>query len=562
MDRALLARDIDAIDEYRLIAELGRGGMATVYLACLDGPFGLQKLVVVKVLRHEPSGESPALGQMFLDEARLSAQMRHPNVVQTLEAGQSQDGRLFLVMEYLEGQALSALLRRTSQSHEFWPLAAHVRVLAEMLRGLHYAHELAGLDGTPLGVVHRDVSPQNVFVTYDGAIKLTDFGIAKVTAAESQTQVGVLKGKVAYMAPEQVAGAPLDRRADIFAVGVMLFEALCGKRFWQGQSETAIFRRLLTGRLPDVHEAAPHAPESLRAICARALAVDPAERFETAAGVQHELERWLDTSSRGATPAQVGRVAATLFRHERDEVRQVIERTLVPAPGARWTTPSRPPVSGVRSVPPTQGLATDDAGPLGAEPLPLASVAEAGPHPLSAGRISVSPTVAAAAALAAGGICIAAALLWHKPPSSSEGRATGDRPHADVASSVSLSARASPSAVVWYLDGVALPTNPVTMAIARSDQVRHLRAETPEGGVWERDFVPARDVGFDVALEAAAIAAPAPEGVSSAGREPAFREPALREPRRDLPPGVSGPRAAGRGARALRPLDMTNPYGP
>src|SRR5262245_49429219 len=207
----------DRVGKYRIVALLGQGGMASVYLSVVPGPAGVNKLLVVKILREELSQDAEFLA-MFLNEARLATRLNHANVVQTYEVGFA-DARHFLAMDYLDGQPLHAVLRKASRTG--MPLDVHVRILADTLAGLHYAHTLADFDGTPLRVVHRDVSPQNVFVTYDGRVLVVDFGIAKATGAASNTQSGVFKGKLSYVAPEQAAGDAVDARADLFAVGVM-----------------------------------------------------------------------------------------------------------------------------------------------------------------------------------------------------------------------------------------------------------------------------------------------------------------------------------------------------
>ena len=214
---------------YRLIAELGRGGMATVFLAVTEGAMGINfnKLVVLKRLR-EHVADDPEFVTMLMDEARIAARLNHPNVVQTLEVDKA-EGEPFLAMEYLDGQPLHRILSRDRAT---FPLAMFLAVLADVLSGLHHAHELADFDGTPLNIVHRDVTPHNVFVTYNGQVKVVDFGIAKAEGRASETKHGVVKGKVSYMAPEQARSGMLDRRTDVFAVGVMLFEACTRRRMW------------------------------------------------------------------------------------------------------------------------------------------------------------------------------------------------------------------------------------------------------------------------------------------------------------------------------------------
>jgi serine/threonine-protein kinase len=195
--------------------------MADVFLAMAQGPGAFNKLVVVKRLRRITDTDGRHV-LMFMDEAKLSARMNHPNIVQTYEVGSDQ-GDYFIVMEYLEGQTLKHVVRAVSQGAHgaaAFRRGTWLRIVAEMLRGLHYAHELRDFDGAPLGIVHRDVSPHNIFITYDGAVKLVDFGVAKATVNSTHTESGIYKGKLTYMSPEQVtAGKTVDRRADIFAAG-------------------------------------------------------------------------------------------------------------------------------------------------------------------------------------------------------------------------------------------------------------------------------------------------------------------------------------------------------
>ena len=267
--------------------------MGVVYLAMAQGPGGFAKLKVIKRLRPDLGGE-PAAVQMFLEEGRLSARLNHPNVVQTNEVGF--DGKhYFLEMEYLEGQALSALTRRAAASGGL-PIPTAVYVLAQTLAGLHYAHELRDHDGNALRVVHRDVSPHNVFVTYDGQVKVLDFGIAKAAGSSTETKTGFVKGKVTYMAPEQVARKALDRRVDVFGVGVMLWEAIARGRMWGDLDDFEIFLKLRSETIPSPRSVRPDVPDRLEAICMRALARDPNERYATAAEMQHALEEWLDAA--------------------------------------------------------------------------------------------------------------------------------------------------------------------------------------------------------------------------------------------------------------------------
>ena len=225
---------------YRRIAAIGHGGMADVHLAVSVGAGDFHKLVVIKELRAG-FADSPEHRAMFLKEARVAARMGHENVVQTFEIGEV-EGRPFIAMEHLDGQPLHRVLRRLHEQGGL-PLALHLRALGEVLTGLHHAHELCDFDGRPLGLVHRDATPHNVVVTYEGRVKLVDFGIARL-GDDELTTVGTFKGKASYAAPEQARGEAVDRRTDVFAVGVMLWEALAGRRMWPELSEVAIVQRL------------------------------------------------------------------------------------------------------------------------------------------------------------------------------------------------------------------------------------------------------------------------------------------------------------------------------
>src|SRR5437762_1830430 len=219
-----------AMGKFTPFARLGDGGMADVYLAVARGLAGFNKLVVVKKMRNP---EDPERLQMFLDEARLSARLSHPNIVHTYEVGET-DGRFFLVMEYLEGQPLNVVMSSLAQRGTGLTQPQAAFVVAQVLRGLHYAHDLTDYDGAPLGVVHRDVSPQNIFVTYGGEVKLLDFGIAKAKMNATQTETGVIKGKIRYMAPEQAGEKNVDRRVDLFAIGIIFWELLARRRLFEG----------------------------------------------------------------------------------------------------------------------------------------------------------------------------------------------------------------------------------------------------------------------------------------------------------------------------------------
>lgn len=301
------------LGKYALLGPIGRGGMADVYLAIAHGPSGVRKLVVVKCMRAGSELDS-TLAQMFLEEGRLAALLNHANVVHTYEVGQGDDG-LYIVMEYLHGHALSALQRSAK------PLSPRIaaRIAADALSGLHYVHELRDLDGTPLAIVHRDLSPPNIFVTHDGVVKLVDFGIAKTAiATRASTEAGIVKGKLAYMAPEQTTSGVVDRRADIYAMGVVLWELLTARRIVEDLSPVSVVRHTLHGTTPLASSVRAGIDPALDRIVERALKRNPDERYATALEMREELEEFLAQSS-AVGVKELGRLMAEHFSTQREQ---------------------------------------------------------------------------------------------------------------------------------------------------------------------------------------------------------------------------------------------------
>jgi eukaryotic-like serine/threonine-protein kinase len=271
-------------DRFRVIRQLGAGGAAEVFLALARGPGGFKKLVVLKKPRTAPG--DPALPRnMFFHEARIAARLNHPNCAQVIGIEEI-DGVPVIVLEYLEGLTLSALRNDVGGKV---PLAVQLSVLHDALLGLQHAHELKDFDGTPLGVVHRDVSPQNLLVTYDGEVKVLDFGIAKANRQAEQTEVGVIKGKFRYMAPEQINGSPMDARTDVFAAGIILWEALTGQRLWMGFSDAKLLQVVMEGAIPAPRAIRPDIPELLEKVCLRATATSAEDRYQSAQEMALEL---------------------------------------------------------------------------------------------------------------------------------------------------------------------------------------------------------------------------------------------------------------------------------
>lgn len=311
-----------ALGKYKLIAELGHGGMAQVFLALARGPAGFNKLAVIKQIR-EQLADDPEFLTMFLDEARLAARLNHPNVVQTNEVGE--DGkRYFICMEYLEGQPLNRVIQRLGRENGL-SLGVTLRILVEALAGLHHAHELTDYDGTPLQIVHRDVTPHNIFITYAGQAKIVDFGIAKALSQSAETKAGVLKGKVAYMAPEQARGDKVDCRADVFSVGVIMWEALVGRRMFKGLTDVVIIQKIVNGQLQSPRSANPDVDEKLDAVCMKALAHNKEDRYESAAEFAAAIESALDAMGDRSSLRDAGKVIQQSFEPERARIKALVE---------------------------------------------------------------------------------------------------------------------------------------------------------------------------------------------------------------------------------------------
>ncbi|HEY3817990.1 MAG TPA: protein kinase [Polyangiaceae bacterium] len=318
---------------YEVFATLGRGGMAEVFLAVSRGPKGFNKLVVLKKLRAHLVDE-PSFRQMFLDEARLAARLNHANVVQSYEVGE-RDGSYFIAMEYLDGQPLNRLLEELRTRGERLDPAIAARIAADASNGLAHAHELADYDGTPLQIIHRDISPHNIFVTYDGQVKLVDFGIAKAAVSQARTDVGVLKGKVNYMAPEQALGGAIDSRADLFAMGVVLWEMIVGRRLFDGENAANTLHRLMNEPLPTPSSVAPGVDPALETIVMRALAKNPDERFASARELRATLDGWLQSTHRSVRGEEVGAVVSSRFETVRAQVQKKIRAFMTDRPEAR-----------------------------------------------------------------------------------------------------------------------------------------------------------------------------------------------------------------------------------
>jgi serine/threonine-protein kinase len=314
------------IGNYEIIGCLARGGMGSVWVARHHGARGFTKLVAMKTILPELAVD-PAFERMLSEEARLAALIRHPNVCEIFELVE-REGLLALSMEWVDGESLSRLLATTGRPLE--PRVA-ARIVAEAAAGLHAAHELCDEDGRPLGLVHRDVSPQNILISRDGHVRLSDFGIAKaMNSMREATATGQVRGKLAYMSPEQARNEELDRRSDVFSLGVVLYVAVLGKRPFSRPEERSevVLARLLKGEYAPPCAVDPSCPPEIAAIITRAMQTDKALRYQSADELRRDLEQWLFASGALTTELDVARVLNDRCGEALDQRTSVIRASL------------------------------------------------------------------------------------------------------------------------------------------------------------------------------------------------------------------------------------------
>jgi serine/threonine protein kinase len=275
--------------KFELLRRIAAGGMAEVFAARLISVAGFEKMVALKRILPELADRAEYVN-MFLDEARIAASLNHPNIVQVYDIDQV-DGQYFMTMEYLRGHDLRFVLKELRRSGTGMPLSLALRIVSEVASGLHYAHERRGLTGQPLGIVHRDVSPKNIFITFDGVVKLLDFGIAKAHHRLSVTRTGTLKGRYPYMAPEQVVDDAIDSRADVFALGICLWEMTTGRRLYQGKTAYEILKKIRDQPVPRPSEVMTGYSPAVEAVVMRALEKDREKRYQSCLAMQRDLEK-------------------------------------------------------------------------------------------------------------------------------------------------------------------------------------------------------------------------------------------------------------------------------
>ncbi|HET7501831.1 MAG TPA: protein kinase [Kofleriaceae bacterium] len=573
------------LGKYHLIAEIARGGMGVVYLAMVQGPGGFNKLVVVKELKPELV-EEPAFLMMFLDEARLAARLNHPNIVQTNEVGNHGD-RYFMAMDYLDGRGLDHVRRRSKTAGFGLSVPMQLRVICDVLAGLDYAHKLTDFDGTPLNIVHRDVSPQNVFLTFDGQVKLLDFGIAKASDSMHETHAGVVKGKVSYMSPEQGRGQKVDARADVFSVGVLLWEALTGKRMREGKNDQEKLWALVSEDIPRASTIRPSVPPQLDEICARAMAWNRDERYSSAGAMQRDIERYLAQTGTNVSAREVGACVSELFREDRANTNAVIEAHVARARGgaareqlpvidvASRTASSSGSASGSSGGTPSSQRALTTPPPAALETsldIPSARslgvvAAQSEPRVVERPKNTRGILLSGAAVAAV----VAAVVLFMARPSHEAGGAGAhlgsdtrpspppptapapapvpapavarpvEPPPAAKPSLVDVEIRVSPENAKVSIDGKEVDGNPFSGQYVSDDVVHHIRASAPGYIAKSRAVVFNTNVTLDLSLERSEPPQPASPPARPAGRGAPARPTTVRAPE---PPRAEPARAS------------------
>lgn len=457
----------ESIGNHRVIANLGKGGMGDVFLAVKQGIGGFSKLLVIKQLRPVLALDDEFL-EMFLEEARIVSRLSHPNIVHTYEAGQDEAGSYFIAMEYLEGQPLHRIQQRALQRGQPFPLNAAVWILHEVLAAVHHAHELTDFDGSPLGLVHRDLSPQNIVVTYAGEVKVLDFGIAKAASSNVETRAGVYKGKLTCMAPEQLQGAGTTRRVDIFAVGAMLWRAVAEQSMWEGLTPPEIATRLVAGRVPRIRDVVPGAPEELLAIVDKATAADPGARYASALEMRRALDGFLDGVSEESMRESIAKHMSQLYGEERDAMRRGIDASLkqLGAASERGQTVPLPIIQAPYGTSTTSVGYVNQGTPIVQQPARqrsrwvLAAVSLLG---FGAGAVAL--------ATVRHGDAVTAPRASNPPPA-----ATGQSAPQAAPSTARFDVSVSPATARISIDGVSAP-NPYSARVPIDGVQKHLRVQ-------------------------------------------------------------------------------------
>jgi serine/threonine-protein kinase len=543
--------------------------MADVYLAHQPGPFLAGKLVVLKHLRTGVVEDTQFL-QMFADESRIAVRLNHPNVVHTYEVV-AEGNDYYLILEFLDGKSLHQVLQIVTR--EKVPLTLHVWMLTQVLAGLHYAHEIKDFNGCSMCVVHRDVSPANVFVTYEGEVKILDFGIAKSTAATSATREGIIKGKLGYASPEQCLCKETDRRTDVYAVGVMLWEALAERKRSLGETSAATYQARIQGAEPPIEQVAPNAPSELVAICNRALEQQPELRYQTALEFRQALDQYLKSVAWTDGVVQLRKFMHEFFAVDMADMRQRIDKHI----GRSQSTVEGQTVLQKRpnSVPP-QHSGTIDTRELANPRLKQETLQPSTSHQRSKYQIVIGAIVGSA-------ITVAGAAWFfgsngkpneHTNTSVSNSDASSFPPKAgnvngpspSSAKEISIALSANPSNAVLLLDGRRI-SNPYRAVHGLDNSLHHLTVTLDGYQPIEKELLFERSIEANFALTALPSVSPPKKNVGvtravSPSAKPRLGiEPSSTE--RNTPSAAPQPGEDLRGTSAsskVRDIEETDPY--
>jgi serine/threonine-protein kinase len=476
---------------YRLIATLGGGAVSEVSLAKADPPAKGAKLVVVKRLKLGNDAD-PEVATQFADEARVALLLDHPNIVRTLAANVDAEGP-FLVLEYLEGQTLARIRSRASRRHGSMPLPIALNIVMAISTALAHAHAAQDENGKPLKIVHRDVSPENVVVTYTGETKLIDFSVAAAKTSQSKGREGATKGNIAYMAPEQTRSAVVvDERADVFAMGIVLWELLTGKRMWTGLSEADVIAKLGDeAPMPTVRSVTPEIPVELEEICDKALTKVRDERYDSAVDLRDAIAAATKKLGLSATTADVGELVSSLFEDEREKMKTVVDEAFATPPESGRDLPRvRPPApsssgkfSDVESDP-KLAVAAEPAEPVRVEVVKVE-------QPSRDRRFTL--VVIGAVLIAFAGVAVVALSnvgkggLSEEEKNAAANTGTG-RPRASVEvdagvvpyvepEEVMIEITVTPRNATLYVDGAKTPGSPYRTKVVKGKYIHEIKAE-------------------------------------------------------------------------------------
>lgn len=326
--------------KYTLINRIAVGGMAEIFLARQAGLEGFEKTIVIKRIRPHLS-QQPSFVKMFLNEAKLAAQLNHPNIVQIYDLGKIGE-TYFIAMEYIFGRDMRRIIPKANSMNIPFPMVYALKIASSVCEGLFYAHQRTDIYGNPLNIVHRDITPENIFVSFDGTVKILDFGIAKASTQIEQTRAGEIKGKLSYMSPEQCLGKQLDHRSDIFSLGTVLYEWITGFKLFQGESDVAILKSISEGKIYAPSYFKADIPEAVEKILMKALEKDRDKRYQTAWEMQFDIDQFL--SSYEFTPSNIhlSNFIKQLFSDELETEKKVLMNSLPPMP-AREPEPEAVP---------------------------------------------------------------------------------------------------------------------------------------------------------------------------------------------------------------------------